>query len=999
MVGDLKAGLLAHHLHLADDLPHEALLDQLGRQDRINGNGDIPVGYGIEALPLGGLNQQVGGGQLHRPFAEIKAQLALGVQLGLGGAPVQGRQRLANLAQLLAVFGANGLQLRLKVIADKVLHLFGEYDFLDVQLLPDNFHIEAVQVLIRLDIHDAERLAVLAVGAVAGGAAQLHNADDLIHLGFQLPVDPLRMAFGEVAQMDAFRRRLINAAHQVLVDRLADERHHGGGRLGNGHQGGIQRHIGGNLVLLHAGRPVAFPPAADVPVAHILHKGLQRLGGLRDAVIVQMVIHRLHRTGKAGKQPAVHYRQVRRIQGVFCCVKAVNIGIQHKEGVGIPQRPDKLALTLNHCLAVEAVGQPRGGIDIEIPADGVSAVGLQRLKGIHRVALGFAHLLPVFILHVSQHNDVFEAGTVKHQGRDGVQRIEPAAGLIHRLADEIRRELLLEQLLVFEGIVVLGKGHRAGIEPAVNHLGDAVHLPAALGAADGDSIDKRTMQLNVLGAVVAHLPQLGNGAYGMAFPAFALPDVEGCTPVAVAAQAPVLDILQPIAKAALSDALRDPVDGIVVADQIVLHRRHLDKPGLAGIIQQRGIAPPAEGIVVFKLGCIIQQAPAFQVHQYLRVGILYKEAGKGGFLGHMALAIYKLYKGQIVAAAYLGVVLTKGRRDMNDTGTITHGDIVSAGHIKALFLLLFSTLCRAGKKRLIFLVSQRLAGHLLQHLVGGGILGLQFAQYGIQQRLGQIIGISVGRLDLAVGILRIDAQRHIAGQRPGGGRPRQEVGVLALHLKAHNGTALLDCFIALRHLVAGKRRSAAGAVWHNLKALVQKPPLVDALQRPPFAFDIVVVIGDIGVLHIRPEAHGTGKLLPHPLVLPDAFLAVLYKGLQAVFLNLILAVQAQLFFHFQLHRQAVGIPTGLAGHHIALHGAVARDHILDDAGQHVPDMGLAVGGRGTVVKDIGRPLAAGFDAFLKDMLLLPEGLDLLFLLHKINIGRDALVHPDLLLSE
>ena len=402
---------------------------------------------------------------------------------------------------------------------------------------------------------------------------------------------------------------------------------------------------------------------------------------------------------------------------------------------------------------------------------------------------------------------------------------------------------------------------------------------------------------------------------------------------------------------------------------------------------------------MLKLGRVKQQPALLQVGQHLRVGVLYKQAGKGRLCGHQALAVHKLHKGQIIQAAHAGVVLTKGRGIVYHAGTVAHRYIVVTGHIKALFPLLGGALAGTGVQRLIFLVFQRLAGHLLQHLVGGGVLGLQAAQHGIQQRLGQIIGIAVGRLDLAVGILRIDAQRHVAGQRPGGGRPRQEVGVLPDRLKAHNGAAFLYRFVPLRNLVAGKRRSAAGAVGHDLKALVQKSPLVDALQRPPFAFDIVVVIGDIGVLHIRPEAHGTGKLLPHPLVLPDAFLAVLYKGLQAVFLDLILAVQAQLFFHFQLHRQAVGIPTGLAGHHIALHGAVARDHILDDAGQHVPDMGLAVGGRGTVVKDIGRPLAAGFDAFLKDMLLLPEGLDLLFLLHKINIGRDALVHPDLLLSE
>ena len=620
--------------------------------------------------------------------------------------------------------------------------------------------------------------------------------------------------------MNAFRRGLINAADKVLVDRLRQEWYHGGCRLGDGHQCRIQRHVGRYLISLHARGPVTLATAAHIPVAHLVHKALQGLCRLGDAIVRQVVIHRLYGAVKAAQQPAIHYRQVVGVQSIFRRIKVINIGIQHKECVGIPQRPDELALSLHYRLAVEAVGQPRGGIDIEIPADRVGAVGLQRLKGIDRVALGFTHLLAVLVLHMSQHNDILKAGPVEHQGGNGVQRIEPAAGLIHRLADEVGRELRLKQLLILKGIVMLREGHGAGIEPAVNDLRHTVHLLAALGAADGHGINERTVQLDVLGAVVAHLLQFLNGTNGMALAAFALPDVEGGAPITVAAQAPVLDILQPVAKAALANALRDPIDSIVVADEVILHCRHLDEPALAGIVQQGGIAAPAEGIIMLKLGGIVQQAPAFQVHQHLGVGVLHKQPSKGGLLGHMALAIHKLHKWQVIAAAYLGVVLTKGQRNVNDAGTVTHGNIVGAGHIKALFLLLLGALGSAGEKRLIFLIFQCGAGHLFQHLVGWGVLGLQPSQYSIQQRLRHVVGVAVGGLHLAVGVLGIDAQRHIAGQGPGGGGPRQEVRILALYLKTHNGTALLYRLIALRHLVAGKRGPAAGAVGNDLKALI-----------------------------------------------------------------------------------------------------------------------------------------------------------------------------------
>ena len=51
--------------------------------------------------------------------------------------------------------------------------------------------------------------------------------------------------------------------------------------------------------------------------------------------------------------------------------------------------------------------------------------------------------------------------------------------------------------------------------------------------------------------------------------AFAFPYIQRGSPVAVTADTPVLYILQPVTKTALADALRDPVDGVVVADQVL----------------------------------------------------------------------------------------------------------------------------------------------------------------------------------------------------------------------------------------------------------------------------------------------------------------------------------------------------------------------------------------------------------------------------------------------
>ena len=229
-------------------------------------------------------------------------------------------------------------------------------------------------------------------------------------------------------------------------------------------------------------------------------------------------------------------------------------------------------------------------------------------------------------------------------------------------------------------------------------------------------------------------------------------------------------------------------------------------------------------------------------------------------------------------------------------------------------------------------------------------------------------------------------------QGPGGSGPGQDVGIFALGAELGDGTALFYVLIALGHFVAGQRGSTAGAVGHDLEALVQQALFPDGFQRPPFRLDEGVVVGDVGVVHVSPEAHGVGEILPHALVLPDALFTFVDEGLQAVLLDLLLAVQTQQFLHLQLHGQAVGIPAGLAGHLIALHGPVTGDHILDNAGLHMADMGLAVGSGRAVVEHISRAILAVFDTFFKDVAFFPELFHVLFALHKVQTGGHFLVH-------
>ena len=147
------------------------------------------------------------------------------------------------------------------------------------------------------------------------------------------------------------------------------------------------------------------------------------------------------------------------------------------------------------------------------------------------------------------------------------------------------------------------------------------------------------------------------------------------------------------------------------------------------------------------------------------------------------------------------------------------------------------------------------------------------------------------------------------------------------------------------------------------------------------------------MLHVRPEADPVGHVLPFVQVFPDGFLALLDEGLDAVFLNLLLAVDAQQLFHFQLHRQAVGVPSGDAQDGLALHGLVAGEEVLDGAGLHMADVGAAVGrGRSVVEGELLGRFVAQVEAALHDVVVLPELQHFFFTRRKVHVGADLIVH-------
>ena len=362
----------------------------------------------------------------------------------------------------------------------------------------------------------------------------------------------------------------------------------------------------------------------------------------------------------------------------------------------------------------------------------------------------------------------------------------------------------MEQFLIFKRIMMLRKRHGTGVKPAVNHLRHAFHRLAADRAGEGDLIDIRPVQLHLCRLrIAAALRQLCPAADTFLTSALAFPYRKRSPPVTIAGNSPILDIFQPVPETSLSDRLRNPVNGIVVADQILLDRRHLDKPGLSRIVNERRIAAPAMRIVMLKFRRVKQLSLRIEIPDDLRVCLLYKQSGVGSLLRHFALSVHKLDKRKIVVSSDPCIVLTKGRRDMHDTGTVRHSDIGIAGHKMCLLVLFVCDIRGTCKQRFIFLVFQLFSGTGVQNLIGlyAFLLLAQLSQHSVEQGLCHIIGIAVCCLDLAVGLRWIHAQCHVGGQRPRGGRPCQKVSILPDHLETHHGGALLYGLIPLCHLL------------------------------------------------------------------------------------------------------------------------------------------------------------------------------------------------------
>ena len=171
--------------------------------------------------------------------------------------------------------------------------------------------------------------------------------------------------------------------------------------------------------------------------------------------------------------------------------------------------------------------------------------------------------------------------------------------------------------------------------------------------------------------------------------------------------------------------------------------------------------------------------------------------------------------------------------------------------------------------------------------------------------------------------------------------------------------------------MAGKAGSGGGAIGLNSVTLVEKSLVVELLQKPPKSLDILIVVRDVGVLHIYPVAHTTTEVFPllgkHHHVLA-ALVIIFLNGNR---LADILLGNAKFLLYAEFYRQTVCIPTGFTMHLKSLHSLKATECVLNAARQYVVNTWMSVGRWRSLEEDERRATFALADAAMEKVFFRP----------------------------
>src|SRR5574344_1561456 len=121
-------------------------------------------------------------------------------------------------------------------------------------------------------------------------------------------------------------------------------------------------------------------------------------------------------------------------------------------------------------------------------------------------------------------------------------------------------------------------------------------------------------------------------------------------------------------------------------------------------------------------------------------------------------------------------------------------------------------------------------------------------------------------------------------------------------------------------------------------SLVKHTLIPDRLKCPPLRFNIVVVVCNIWILHVSPEANTLTHLFPLIFIFPNRFLTLLDKRLDSISLNLRLTVNSEHLLYFKLYRKTMSIPASLKRNILSLHCMVSWNNVLYNSSLNMTNM-------------------------------------------------------------
>ena len=764
--------------------------------------------------------------------------------------------------------------------------------------------------------------------------------------------------------MDGFRH-VIRAERTVYL--LGDERDERRGGLREGHQHVVKRGVGLGLVAVVLTLPETAAAEADVPVREVLDERFEPVRGGLQLVLVHVPPDLVDHVRQAGKDPAVE-----RIRGILRGgertrrgLPVVDVRVGHEERERVPDRQDHAAHGLLHGgLGEFQVFRADHLRTQQDQTERVGAVGVHDLHRVGVVAETFRHLLAVLGQHHAVHHHMHRRRLVEERAGEDRECVEPAAGLILPLGDELGREAAVEVFLVLEGIVFLSVRHGAALEPAVEHLRHAFERRARSGL-DGHAVHE--MLVDVGDFLPGQLLEFGHGAHADRLAGLLVaPDRQRAAPVTVPADGPVAGVLQPLAEAPLLDVGGHPGHLGIGAEHLLLDRVDLHEPRGDRTIDERGIVAPAVRIIVLDGAAMDELALGFQAGHDVRVGVLHiTPRVVRDVLREPALGVDGADPGHAVGRAGDGVVFAETRRDMHDAGAVLGAHVVGADHAERAF------------GRLVLEIREE------RGVTQSGEVGALIALQDLRHSVGLVIRMEpgLGQDELVVAVLHLHVvdvgtgrEGHVRRQRPRRGRPGQDAGLRVVFQAEPDGDGRVgDFLVALVRLEVRQRGGAARAVRQDLVALVDQALVPQLAEHPPDGLHVVHVHRAVAVAEIHPTAHALHDGLPLFRVTQHDAAAGLVELVDAVVLDLLLAGQLQLLLHLVFDRQAVAVPAERPLAVFAAHGLVARDHVLDGAGEDVPVVGQTGGeGRAVVEQELGVALAV-LHGLLEDAVLFPEG--------------------------